>query len=313
MNAEKPQAVLNPTKQRSYTPALKSVVVILVLGTVASFLVHTVRHLSPSNALLSSRSHIADLPLYWTDVDIPVSAEASAQRAVYPYSVIPGGVVSSKELTAALHRDSVAAAHYSDFRASSARIMRLPKTRQVYVSYRLGDRVFWTSKRVTLAAGETILTDGSHLARTRCGNRISEVPGPTSPAEPPLQAMNKPVFRNPADGPSDTAPAAPLWSDRAAPSLMALSGPVSSLPGGHAPFVPPIPIGPCCSAPGGPSGSNTPPPGPPSEPPSGPPSGPPQPPTSPGPPPVATPEPETLLLLVAGLAALFIASSLRRS
>jgi hypothetical protein len=309
MNEQKPQARPSLTNQRSYSSGAKPVLVILVLVVGAFLLVHGMRHLSPSDAFLSSPSHASDLPLYWTDVDVPSSANAGAQRRVYPYSVIPGGVVTSKELVSALQRDPVAAAHYSDFHAGSARVMRLPSARQVYVSYRLGDRVYWTSKKVTLTAGETVLTDGAHLARTRCGNRISEVPGPTSPAEPPKEALNRPVYQPPADGPVEAPPVAPVWSDRASPFLMALNGPpVSSGPVGNTPFLPPLPIAPCCGTPGGPS-SNPPPP-------SGPGPGPsplPQPPTPPGAPPVSTPEPQSLILLVIGLSGVFIFALFRRS
>jgi hypothetical protein len=311
MNAKTKQATANPRKQRSYTSGAKAVLIILVLTMGVSLAVRALRHLSPSDTAVSSHSHASDLPLYWTDVDVPSSVGSRSERPVYPYSVIPGGVVSSKELVSALRRDPVAAAHYSDFQAASARIMRLASARQVYVSYRLGDRVYWTSKKVTLAAGETVLTDGAHLARTRCGNRLSEVPGPTSPSEPPKEVLNKPVYEHPVDGPMDTFPGAPLWSERAAPTLMALNSPIGSGPGGHTPFLPGVPIGPCCSSSGGPSGSSpkTPPPGPPG-------AGPtplPQPPTPPGPPSVATPEPQTLLLLLVGLSALLVASLFRRS
>lgn len=306
MNAQRRQAIPTSTNQRSYSSGVVGVLLILVLAGTVALVILGVGHLSPSDVLVSSHSHSLDLPLYWTNVDVPSSADARGRRPVYPYSVIPGGVVSSRELVSALQRDSVAAAHYSDFHATSARMMRLPSARQVYVSYRLGDRVYWTSKKITLAAGETVLTDGAHLARTRCGNRISEVPGPTSPAEPPKEALNRPVYQPPADGPTDAPPTAPVWSERASPTLLALNGPpVSSGPVGNSPFVPPLPISPCCGTPGGPSTPKTPQPPPPG-PPSGPPSGPPQ-------PPVSTPEPQTLLLLAIGLSALFVATLFRRS
>jgi hypothetical protein len=311
MNADKQQATPNATKQRTYLFGAKTALLILVLASGAALLVRGMRHLSPSDVLVSSPSHSSGLPFYWKNVDVPSTADSRIQRLVYPYSVIPGGVVSSKELVTALQRDPVAAAHYSDFRADSARIMRLPSARQVYVSYRLGDRVFWTSKKIVLAAGETVLTDGTHLARTRCGNRLSEVPGPTSPSQPPREAMDRPVYEPPVDGPADTFPGAPLWSERANPSLMAMNGPITSGSGGNSPFVPPLPLGPCCGTPIGPSGSSpkTPPPG---IPPGSGPSPLPQPPTPPGTP-VATPEPQTLLLLIVGLSALFVASLFRRS
>jgi hypothetical protein len=257
------------------------------------------------------------LPLYWMDADLPSSGGAGTERPVYPYSVIPGGVVSAKELVNALQRDPVAAAHYSDFHAQSAHVVRLSNARQLYVSYRVGNLVYWTSKKVTLAAGETVLTDGAHMARTRCGNRISEVPGPSSPAEPPKEALNTPVFRHPADAPADAPPTAPIWSDKTTPFLLALNGPpITDGPGGKGPFVPPVPISPCCGVPGGPSGPTPKTPVPPIPPGSGPgPSPLPQPPpvVPPGSPPVSTPEPQSLLLLALGLSALFVASLFRRA
>jgi hypothetical protein len=43
------------------------------------------------------------------------------------------------------------------------------------VSYRKGDQVYWTAKKVMLAQGETLLSDGSNEMRARCANRISDV------------------------------------------------------------------------------------------------------------------------------------------
>ena len=54
-----------------------------------------------------------------------------------------------------------------------------------YVSYRFGDKIYWTSKAVHLKAGETIYTDGQHIARGRCLNCYSAHPMmPTRPHEP---------------------------------------------------------------------------------------------------------------------------------
>jgi hypothetical protein len=46
----------------------------------------------------------------------------------------------------------------------------------VYVSYRKGEQVYWTARKVTLAEGESILSDGQNDIRARCGNRISDTP-----------------------------------------------------------------------------------------------------------------------------------------
>jgi hypothetical protein len=51
---------------------------------------------------------------------------------------------------------------------------------------------------MTLPAGERILTDGAHMARTRCGNRLSEVPvEPVLQAEPSPEAMEVPAGAGP--------------------------------------------------------------------------------------------------------------------
>ncbi len=102
--------------------------------------------------------------------------ETKKTRRVYPYSIVPGGVLDRKELTHAVAVDQVVAAHYAAFEASKATVRTVDKPRAVYVSYRKGDKVFWTAKKLQLAKGETLLSDGQNEIRTRCGNRISDVP-----------------------------------------------------------------------------------------------------------------------------------------
>lgn len=119
------------------------------------------------------------------------ASAAGPSRPVYRYSVIPGGVRSAAELALAVQRDPVVSAHYADFDAASARLVRVDKPRYVHVSYRIGDTVYWTRKTVRLAAGEFLLSDGKHLARTRCGNRIAdEVQGPVLDAEPASEVLD---------------------------------------------------------------------------------------------------------------------------
>jgi hypothetical protein len=103
-------------------------------------------------------------------------------RAIYPYSVIRGGAYSAAELVAALRADPMAA-HYAGFDPSQTRMTRAPAAAAVHVSYRQGNRIYWTRRKVHLAAGEPLLTDGVHTARARCGNRIS--PTPAEPAQAP--------------------------------------------------------------------------------------------------------------------------------
>lgn len=100
----------------------------------------------------------------------------TAPRLVYRYSVIPGGVASGAALARAMSSDPVVAAHYANFDVARARVVRLEAPQWKHVSYRVGDKVFWTSKKVMLAAGEAVITDGNITARTRCGNQVSDVP-----------------------------------------------------------------------------------------------------------------------------------------
>ena len=216
--------------------------------------------------------------------DLPAKGDSSADRPLYPYSVIPRGVSSARELLTALKEDSVVAAHYRGFHVASARMIRLGEDRQAFVSYRIGDRVYWTRKKVTLHVGEFLLTDGKNLARGRCGNRISEAPAsPTSLEEPPTKVLNTPhapVFPDPSSYPLP----APLWVANEAPPIVLSAGNLGPIPapglGGTFPpvFIPPA----CCfTSPSGPALL-----------------------PQPGPPPLSTPEPGTIVLTGTGFAGL---------
>ena len=172
-------------------------------------------------------------------------------RIVYPYSVISGGVKSVEELKNAIASDSVVSAHYATFDLSRTRILRLDRNRRMHVSYRLGSNVYWTKRELRLAKGETLITDGVHMARTRCGNLISNtVSGPVSQNEPTVQEMDTPL--NPQDTDVRIVSGAPLD-----PSLTQMPGPgVPPVEGGPPPppphssgndpiiLGPPAPIGP---------------------------------------------------------------------
>ena len=97
-------------------------------------------------------------------------------RPLYPYSVIPGGAANPQELKTAVLHDPLVAAHYAGFNLENAHVVRLDADRRMYVSYRLGGRVFWTTKTLVIHKGEKLISDGAHEARTRCGNRLSATP-----------------------------------------------------------------------------------------------------------------------------------------
>ena len=127
-----------------------------------------------------------------------LSRPSGPVRMVYPNSVIRGGVRNPEELKVAVSRDKVVASHFSGFSLSKSRIVDLKVEKAAYVSYRVGDKVYWTKKRVRLTKGEKLMTDGVNYARARCGNRISDLAQtPTSIDEPSHAFLNTPV---PTDG-----------------------------------------------------------------------------------------------------------------
>jgi hypothetical protein len=177
-------------------------------------------------------------------------------RAVYPYSVIAGGAQSAQELREAMAADPVVAQHYADFDITKARRVTLDAPKLVYVSYRIGNKVFWTKHKLALRKGEAMLSDGSNMARTRCGNRISVLPvRPNAPAEPTSSELDGPEFPAIASSPYLAAYSAPM------PELV--SGPIQSPGGPGAAFVPVAPFFPLPGGGGiiGNKSSSTPPPG----------------------------------------------------
>jgi hypothetical protein len=79
-------------------------------------------------------------------------------------------------LIEAMAKDSVVAGHYAGIDKANLKIGRLSEPLQAHVSYRIGDRVYWTKRKLTIQAGEQIVTDGKTLVRGRCGNNISVAP-----------------------------------------------------------------------------------------------------------------------------------------
>lgn len=140
-------------------------------------------------------------------------------EGVYPYSVVPGGVKNPDSLRETAAHDSAVSRHYAHFDYSKAHIVRVTEPREVYVSYRIRDTIFWTRKKIRLPAGELLLTDGSITARASCGNRISETAQPEVSEEEPEEAvLDQPVAlpMRPAPAPLNLPIGQPI-----APSLFA--------------------------------------------------------------------------------------------
>ncbi|HYM79709.1 MAG TPA: PEP-CTERM sorting domain-containing protein [Candidatus Dormibacteraeota bacterium] len=149
-------------------------------------------------------------------------------RPVYKYSVVNGGVRDVQELKRAAERDPVVKAHYAGFDYSHARLKVLKATLSAYVSYRIGNKVYWTQHPVSLKKGETVITDGTMTARTRCANRVEEVPQQaTSQSEPPVAAFDEPA--QPNLGTAVSAPPVPFESTLASRNPMPGLGPAPPL------------------------------------------------------------------------------------
>ncbi|MGI4845716.1 MAG: PEP-CTERM sorting domain-containing protein [Janthinobacterium lividum] len=126
----------------------------------------------------------------------PGSTEAVERgvRRIYPYSVVPGGVADQAELRRVIRTDRVVAAHYASFDAGKARPVVVDKPRAVHVSYRKGDKVYWTAHKVMLSPGETLLSDGRNEMRARCANRISDLPQyPVEAHRPAMEELDQPI------------------------------------------------------------------------------------------------------------------------
>jgi hypothetical protein len=106
------------------------------------------------------------------DVVAPETVRVTEVRPVFRHSVVPGGVFSTAEVTAAMDRDPVVAAHYAKLDLAALRVEVVSRPQWAHVSYRIGDDIFWTRNKVKLSAGERILTDGRTTIRARCGNCV---------------------------------------------------------------------------------------------------------------------------------------------
>lgn len=225
----------------------------------------------------------------------PISKVSS--RPVYPYSVIPGGVENAQELQKAISNDPTVSQHYAGFHLATARIIRLSDAREAYVAYRKDNQIYWTKRKLTLPAGETLITDGTQQARTRCGNRISYIPQtPVSAIDPPEKSFENALpltaFEIPAFVPPDENVAAPLLFADPDSSLAPFAD--SNFGAGLSPFDPSISGGTGGGMPSAPGGGGATP-------------------LSPsGDPPVATPEPSSAVLLAIGLAGIYFSLMRKR-
>jgi hypothetical protein len=247
------------------------------------------------------------------------AAPSKSTREVYPYSVVPGGVLTKEELREASAHDPVVAEHYNGFDFQKARVINLRQAKLVYLSYRIGDKVYWTTKKVALHAGEKLITDGKITARTRCANQVSVLPQKkSSPEEPSVSELDNPVdgsstkvpFPDNFHSALESRPAPGLPAPGLAPSAVALASRYDPLTSGFLPLGSPLSPGARCTGTGcgktpnpGPGPNPNPTPGPNPNPAPGPGPGPGP---NPAPGPTSVPEPATLEFIAAELAALLM-------
>ncbi len=147
---------------------------------------------SPTPALLPAQT--AEAPAAGAKAGTVAS---NSGRPVYLHSVIPGGVQSAEELREAAERDPVVAQHFKDFDYQHARLLRVSENEKMYVAYRIGDKIYWTRKKIAMQTGETLISDGKIVARTRCGNRVAAARlGPAAVWEAPESDLNRPLIAN---------------------------------------------------------------------------------------------------------------------
>jgi hypothetical protein len=170
-------------------------------------------------------------------------------RLIYPYSVVPGGVRDPAELKAVSEHDPAVREHYSRFDFRKARVVTVHQPRLVYLSYRIGDKIYWTTKKVRLHKGEQLITDGTITARTRCGNRVASLPQKYGFSREPSAAM----FDQPIGGSSteipfpkdfhsalESRPNSSGWGPAALPPGSTGAGALSPLGNGYLPIGSPL-------------------------------------------------------------------------
>jgi hypothetical protein len=119
--------------------------------------------------------------------------EEQVNRKVYPYSIVPGGAENLLQAKRAM-TDPAIKDHYADVNLSQLKEVKLATNLSGYVSYRWGEKIYWTSKPITLRAGETVFTDGQHIVRGRCLNSYSARRMlPIRPSEPTEKILDAPI------------------------------------------------------------------------------------------------------------------------
>lgn len=188
------QAVRNPAAVKARRGTLRIAAVLAgVVSVAASVLTPAVVSPPPlpwrTASNLEIRRTVPALPIRY----VTTMVEQEVKRRVYPYSIVPGGAEDVRQARIAM-TDPAVKAHYADVNLPGLKQVTLETNLVGYVSYRWGEKIYWTTKTLTLRAGEKVFTDGVHIVRGRCLNCYSAHPMlPTRPREPTEKAMDAPV------------------------------------------------------------------------------------------------------------------------
>ncbi len=216
--------VINRHRRRVIQKRLKSS---LLLATIMALLmgatVEAARYRVPAIQLADD----AFAKIFRNGIQYAVPAPtARAARPIFPFSVVPGGVLTAEEVQDSVAHDPLLARHYKDVDVSALQLRWLNSSVDVYASYRLGDSIRWTRHKIRVPKGELVLTDGVHLLRARCGNRLVFT-RPPAEEQPPTPGIEPPDLTFEYGLP-------PLYEPPAVPTLVARGGPP--------PILPPVPM-----------------------------------------------------------------------
>jgi hypothetical protein len=185
--------------QRSRASASTRFLVVLLFAATAAITWQFARQ-QPVSSMSYAPAKPSPMRLNETDAksqDYASFIASRPSRPSYLYSVVSGGIANAEELRQAMDRDPVVAREFAGFDFQRAHLVQVSEKQSMNVAYRVGDKVYWTRKKVALHPGETLISDGKIVARTRCGNRIAMAAlGPPGLTDPVAADFDQPIFSN---------------------------------------------------------------------------------------------------------------------
>jgi hypothetical protein len=215
---------------------LISLAILLAFATVAS--VADKKPTVPSSAVLPVITNVARI-----------------EKPMYRLSLIPGGAKNMFELDLQVQLDPVLQKFYKNFDFSKQRQFTIDKDMDIYMSFRVGNDIRWTKKKVHVKAGESAVTDGEYTILLRCGNMIAWTPQTPAtplppeiletPVAPPLETTIVPIGSETIFTPEVVPPIGPVYTPQTyLPQSPYIGPPIYGVSIYGAPIVPPVPVGP---------------------------------------------------------------------